>query len=287
MSRPLCALLGGQLAVAASDELETALASALARARAAWPTVTVTDELFVAHLARVLDGDRLLAQLRRDTIGDLYVACACARGDSEALQRFEQHHMSWVAGALRGVDLPPAVLEEAQQQVRQLVLVAHSERRPAIADYNGSGDLRGWLRVIVLREAFRLAGRHRDAPLPDNLDEVSPNSDPELDLLKERYRGEFRHAFRDAFAALSARERNLLRQHHLQGLTVDKLGALYHVHRATAARWVAAAAEHLLDETRRALMARLDIDGSETDSILRLIRSRLDASIRQHLDTDG
>ena len=41
----------------------------------------------------------------------------------------------------------------------------------------------------------------------------------------------------EAFAALESRERNLLRYALGDGLSVDAIGTLYRVHRATAARW--------------------------------------------------
>ncbi len=107
--------------------------------------------------------------------------------------------------------------------------------------------------------------------------------DPEIAYLKEHYRDEFRAAFVFALGTLSERERNVLRQHHIDGLTIDQLGTLYQVHRATAARWVAAARMTLLDQTRGRLVAKLGVAADEVDSIIRLVRSQLDISIHQLL----
>ena len=79
------------------------------------------------------------------------------------------------------------------------------------------------------------------------------------------------------------RERNLLKQSVLFGATVDDLGALYKVHRATAARWIAAAREHLVEETRQRMIAHLRIGPAEYDSILELIHSQLDVSVSRVL----
>ena len=49
--------------------------------RAAWPTVELAPEAFAAYLA-----EREPTPARA---ADLYIACACARGDEEAIGRFE------------------------------------------------------------------------------------------------------------------------------------------------------------------------------------------------------
>jgi RNA polymerase sigma-70 factor, ECF subfamily len=102
----------------------------------------------------------------------------------------------------------------------------------------------------------------------------------------ERYRDAATAALRYAFAALSPRERNLLRMHHLHELTVDELAPSLGVHRATVARWIAAAREHLLAETRAALAARLDVGEPTLDSILQGIASQVDVSVVRLLVDD-
>jgi RNA polymerase sigma-70 factor (ECF subfamily) len=68
-------------------------------------------------------------------------------------------------------------------------------------------------------------------------------------------------------------------------LNVDEIGSLYDVHRATAARWVAAARERLGTRIRDELAAQLKIDVAEVDSIVRLVQSRIDVSLERVLRT--
>ena len=70
---------------------------------------------------------------------------------------------------------------------------------------------------------------------------------------------------------------------HIDELSIDKLGALYRVHRATAARWVASARRALVDATRDQMITRLGVDSVELDSIIRLVRSQLEISIHEQL----
>jgi RNA polymerase sigma-70 factor (ECF subfamily) len=99
------------------------------------------------------------------------------------------------------------------------------------------------------------------------------------------YSAEVRAAFRDAVARLSAEERAVLRSSTVDGLTIDQLGALYQVHRATAARWVSHARTSLLSELRSILAARLGIDRAACDSIVQLVQSRVDLSLERLLDS--
>jgi hypothetical protein len=63
------------------------------------------------------------------------------------------------------------------------------------------------------------------------------------------------------------RARNLLRQHVLDGLTIDELARLYRAHRATCARWLADARSELALHTRRHLVTA-SLPGDEVDSVL-------------------
>jgi RNA polymerase sigma-70 factor (ECF subfamily) len=75
----------------------------------------------------------------------------------------------------------------------------------------------------------------------------------------------------------------LLRQSVVHGLNIDQIAAVFGVHRATAARRVERAREALLAATRKSLMSRLSIDRTEFESVMALIKSRLDVSIHRVL----
>ena len=78
-------------------------------------------------------------------------------------------------------------------------------------------------------------------------------------------------------------DRLLLRIHFIDGLTIDEIGAMHDIHRATAARRIQKARERLAKLTKEKLRVRLGIDRWEADSVIRLVRSRLDFSVRNYL----
>jgi RNA polymerase sigma-70 factor (ECF subfamily) len=112
---------------------------------------------------------------------------------------------------------------------------------------------------------------------------VGGSNDPEVAYLKRVYTGEFRAAFESAFAELGARDRNLLRYAFVEGLTIDGIGALYKVHRATAARWIVKAHGELGAKVKAGLLARLGVDAAEYESILRLLESQIDLTLERFL----
>jgi RNA polymerase sigma-70 factor (ECF subfamily) len=185
------------------------------------------------------------------------------------------------------VRLSPAKLDELKQVLRNELFVARAKSPPGISRYAGTGDLRAWLRVTAVRAALKILRKDkRHAPAGDEamLKDLAGDDDPELSHMKRIYRPAFREAFQEALESLTAREQNLLRLHVVDRLSIDELGALYQVHRATAARWVERARETLVKGVRARFMKRVRVSGTECDSILRLVQSQLDATIRRRLE---
>jgi RNA polymerase sigma-70 factor (ECF subfamily) len=220
--------------------------------------------------------------------GDLYLAYACSLGDPAAIGAFETGYLREVDHAAAKLRVSPAVADEARQVVRDLLFVGREDRPPAIASYAGKGDLRGWTRVVAMRELLKLRARDaKEVPIGDDalLDALSPADDPELEILRAQYREVFARCFRDALARLPAKDRALLRHLLIDGFSLDVIGTMYSVHRATAARWVASARQDLLDGTKAQLAKELALSSDEVDSVIRVVRSRLDLSVERLLRT--
>jgi RNA polymerase sigma-70 factor (ECF subfamily) len=221
-------------------------------------------------------GDALPSE---DVAADLYLVCACVAGDDRALATFDAKYLGQVPQLVAKVETNPAAVEEVKQRVRERLLVA-KDGRIRLGDYGGQGRLVSWLRVVAIRVALDMRTGNKEAALSDGAAErMLAADDPEMDYLRSRYADEFRAAFVTALGALPTRERNVLRLHLLDGLNVDRIGQLYDVHRATAARWLAHAREELFRHTRDTLRKELGLTQTEFASIVRLVRSELDVSI--------
>ncbi|HEY5948216.1 MAG TPA: sigma factor-like helix-turn-helix DNA-binding protein, partial [Kofleriaceae bacterium] len=250
-----------------------------ATARAAWPGIEVSRERYVEQLAARINArstepaDRVLSTM---PAADLYLAIACADNNDAALAAFRDGFLPSLRQALGKLALSPATIDETVQRVLVMLFVDGQ-----INGYGGKGTLRSWLRSIGVRTGRRLAGGDQDVVSEDELDGLpAAVADPELEMLRARYSEQVRLAFAAAFAELTERERNVLRQYHIDGLTIDQLAALYQVNRATTARWVAGARLAIVAKTRNQLVDRYGIAAAEVDSIIRLVRSQLAVSVR-------
>ncbi len=247
----------------------------------------VEPRQLLAHVARTMPAQHeVLHTLQHLRVEDLALAMACARGDAPAMAALERRHFDVVDAALARLPDAASRADEIKQQLRDVLFVGTASRGAKIGQYSGRGDLRNWLRITTTRTALNLLKKHRrEVELKDEvLDNLaSPDENQELEFLKGRYRAQFKRAFGAALSSLSSRERNILRYHYLDRLSIDQIGSIHGVHRATAARWLARIRDLLLARTREALMEQLRISRDEFDSIMRLIESRLDASIERHL----
>jgi RNA polymerase sigma-70 factor (ECF subfamily) len=273
-------------ALAAAGELEQVLQDLVAGAHQAWPDVAVPDDDFVVHLAQRLpaDGDPLTA-LAQTHAADLYLACACARGDAGAIRAFDEQFIAQVSSYLGRNDAMPGIADEVKQRLRARLLVRDGQVLPPIAAYTGRGPLGAWLRVIATREALRLHGSEAgvEAALAD-MAVPGATTDPELAYLKAHYAEDLSAAFAHTLAALEPREGAVLRLYYLEGMTADAIGLLYRVSSRTVQRWIADTREKVLADTHRRLAERLNLPPGELDGLLGLLQSQVEVSIWRFLD---
>ncbi|TQF17445.1 sigma-70 family RNA polymerase sigma factor [Myxococcus llanfairpwllgwyngyllgogerychwyrndrobwllllantysiliogogogochensis] len=214
---------------------------------------------------------------------DVSFARACARGDAQALAEFEARYVPQLRKALLHRGMEVSVVDEALQVLRVKLFLPSGDRAPRIADYEGEGTLLAWLRVAALRTALNLM---RERRISFDLDDskLAETSEPEVDadrrFIQEHYREDFAAAFQEALKALEPRSRTLLRLHLVEGLGTAQIARAYQVDRSTVKRWLAQSRERLRDDVRQRLAARLGEDTQGLSSLLRVLQSQLDLSIR-------
>jgi RNA polymerase sigma-70 factor (ECF subfamily) len=258
-------------------------------ARSRHAGIEVPIEQFAGFVAERMDpGDEPVAALDALRLTDLYLVCGCTAGDPAALGHLDRLLREQVRPSLTRI-ATAELIDESEQIVRERLLVAGPDHAPRIGDYQGRGALVSWLRMAAIRTIHNLRRKtSREVLVADDrlADHLLFPEDSGLSRLKSVYRQQFKLAFADAVASLGARERTLLRQHHLDGVASDGLARVHGVHRATVSRWIVKAQQELFQATRRALMARLGTSSREVDSVLDLINSQLEVSAARLLDGD-
>lgn len=262
---------------------DTAIAGLIARGASEHAGITEPPGLRVLLASCIAHGARNLEA----RAADLYIASACVAGDPAALAWLDARLPALVGPALAKLGIPSCDNDEIVQRVRVALFVPDEVGACGLSGYSGRGELRAYLRAVAVRIALKRREREHPPASADPSElaaRIADASDsPELAVLKQRLRDDLRAAFGSAVATLSARERTLLRQHYIDGLTVDTLGPLHRVHRATCARWIEAARVKILRGVRSHLRTSLQLDDGDLESAVALVRSQLDLSLQRHL----
>ena len=216
------------------------------------------------------------------------LVAACAAGEPRALSRVNDLVRREATHVARSMGLDSDAAHDLAQAVREKLLVPADGAATGTArltEYAGVGRLERWLRVVTARCALTMR-RHTLREVRDGmplLEREAALDDPELYLVRQRYRGEFSVAFATALSHLPDRERALLQCKCVDGMTLDGVARLCRVARSTAARRLKLAREQVLADTRRELAARCHLRPSEVSSVLRLLRRDFDESIFEAL----
>jgi RNA polymerase sigma-70 factor, ECF subfamily len=290
--------------LAQHPDLADKLAELWAAAEQRLPHRPVAQTVFVDRIADALlptaDADTdaetpatataTFAALERVVPADLYLATALAQRDDQAFAIAEAELMPAVRQSAGRVDSAQAFVDEVAQRVRDRLLVGDRDTPPAITQYRGTGPLARWVRVVASRIALdikRADSKTSSGGDDNDLSQLPAPDDPELEVIWRTCAAEYKTALAEAFAGLSRRERNLLRQRYIDDLNIDALGRIYKVHPSTAFRWLRQVEERLASATRGALMKKLAISESQLHSMERLVMSQLHVSLGRMLKTPG
>ena len=269
--------LGGSIR-GSTAAFEDALTQLHAAGKSAWPTLAISAGDFVTHVASVARDADSPEQLSVLSGEGLYVAAACVRGIAGAPHAFESNQFAAIARTLSKMNAGNTFADEVLQHLRVRLF---SDAR-LLLTYTGRGAIGSWLKVVALRDAQRIRSKATAAHSSDDarlLEMPSPDADPELRFLKHQYRRDFKEAFAAALLSLDARQRAVLKMSFVEGLSIDEIGKVYDVHRATAARWIGTAREQLVESTRAELAGRLGLSKTELNSLIGLVRSNLSISL--------
>ena len=248
-----------------TSDWEQAVDRCVRAGQARWG-VEVNRARLAAWLADRADAAADLEGLHGD---DLYLACAIRDRDATAVAIFEEELAPAAAGAARTTGAGDAAAERVRAEVAAELTAGRIDR------YAGRGDLRGWVRAVAVRTAWRLAALDAGAALDEELAGALVDG-AEVAALRERHADELARALADGLEALTARQRTVLRLAFLDGLSIDVVARTFAVARAVAAGWITAAREALFEEVLSRVEAIVD---AELPAVVRLVQSQVAAGL--------
>ncbi|MBL8922942.1 MAG: sigma-70 family RNA polymerase sigma factor [Myxococcaceae bacterium] len=211
----------------------------------------------------------------------IVLACGLFHRAPDALKRFEDSVAPRVRAALKKLGASDAEADEHLQATRARLLADDGGARLKL--YRGVGSFEAFTITTAVRsltDAHR-GLRPREVPDEEPLAKLPAAVDLERQLARTGQAKFFAEAFRESLAALSARDRALLKLNLVDGASIDELAPLYQVSRATAARWLAAARQALQRGTLERLTARTKLEAAELDSLMASLESGFDVSLRR------
>jgi RNA polymerase sigma-70 factor, ECF subfamily len=212
---------------------------------------------------------------------DIALASACAAADPAAIATLDALLVDAIRRAVRRIDPSPEFADAVAQELRTRLLVGN---RPRIREYQGRSSLRSWLTTAAVRTALNLrrgqANRSHDS-VGSGIRALG--GEPEMTLLRARARSELAAAVQAGIARLTARDRAILRLSVVDGLGLEQLGALYHVGKSTAGRWLQSARASFRALVRAELCERLALDDDELASYGRALDGEIEVSLARML----
>ena len=251
---------------------------------AAWPAISCPREQFeeIVTASNLQDTGAANA-------ADLYITAALMAGDPSALQAFESTYLESQRGRLVQLGLCRAGVDDALQTMRECLLLPRGEASlPRIVELAGQGDFRALFRVIAVRTGLNLLRgerrrkKHEDDAVIDRLCATDSSLRP---LMRAEAVLLLREAIERAVRGLTSRERTLLRLHFSHGLTIDGIGRLYNVHRATAARWLCGVRETIESRVKDIVRENQGQTTTNLNELLHLASSQLQLSFERILAT--
>lgn len=247
----------------------------------AWPTLSLTLESFAEFLSERFGG---LAEVRKDLIEDLFLACACSRDEPGALRRFRERFLPVVNQTVRRFDESSAFTEEVFQRLSADLFVGPASGQGKITRYSGQGVLAGFIGTAAKRIALRMAASSaRFQGEAELVHEFAQFNDQETMLLKVHYRETFNEALSIAVRQLPRRDRLILRMNLIERVSTTRIAAMYKVSQPTVSRWIQRSAREIFLTVKDLICDQLELDTRELESLLFLVRSQIEITI-SHAD---
>ena len=253
-----------------------------------WPQLQLDGAGFGAFLAeRAVEGHGL-ASLHLE---DLFLAWACLDEQRDAIAAFERFTRPLIALAVRR---DARDTDELIHQVHIKLLVAEAGRAPRLPDYTGVGPLKAFVMVMAMRclaDARRSEERRREEHVGDGWLELASiagsSTGPESRLQWAELEPHAARAVNEAMAALTVRQRTMLRLHYVEGISAEALGRMYGVHRATTTRWLVDARERVLELVQQQLRTSLELSTASLASLNQTLVGGLELSLPALVESSG
>jgi RNA polymerase sigma-70 factor, ECF subfamily len=243
----------------------TTLEEAFVSAKSVWPRVCLTYQQFHDFVTQVRHDDGLVPAYP----ADVYLCTGCVHGYGAAYQAMQTAYFPSLRGVIYRVVGEETAVDDVLQNVCARLFVGEAAK---LRTYRGSGALGAWLRQVALRASHDYlrqigAQRVRLRKLAHAEPACAPQPEGDSGL---QYATLCEQAWCRAICSLSTEDKQLLHHYFVSGLSIDTLGVMYKVHRATIARRINRVAGRVGQRARKALSRHFpELSTGDLDALVR------------------
>ncbi|MEW6729876.1 MAG: sigma-70 family RNA polymerase sigma factor [Acidobacteriota bacterium] len=232
------------------------------------------------------DVQQFLANLN---VKELCLALACASGDESAWDDFIAEYRGFMQGIARQLTANETTAEE-------LVEIAWADlyglrevegkRMSKFASYSGRGSLKGWLRAVLFQlsvDHHRRQGRLLQPDENTDFDRLTTPVSPPSESSSNRFRNAIEQALAQAFRELAPKMKLMLSYYYYDNLTLKQIGQLFHVHEATASRWLQKAQKDVRQAVEKILQRDYKFNQAQINECLSLAAESDEIGVRSLL----
>lgn len=218
---------------------------------------------------------------------DLFLALACSRGDRIAWEYFADDYLP----TLKRYAVQACRNLSESEDLAQEIIARMMEGKEKLAGYNGRASLAGWLRVAVSNAAidrFRRARRQvpleeMEEPRRDAAVAAGQGSGKAEERLDARWGPVLSRVLADEIRRLQPRDGLLLSLYYLQDVPLKVIGRQFHVHEATASRWLESLRRDIRKRIERELRSRHGLRPREIQSLWHWVSEGEDLALQKVL----
>lgn len=272
-------------------DLDETLGSLVVHCQSTWPTLSLSAERFLAHLAQHVRADTLPGTLTPHA-SDLYLALGAVICGDTGVCLINAHVLKAQLRLLRTKGLSAEASQEMLQALCVRLVIGTETSPPRLLSYSGSAPIVSWMRAVTLNFLHNERRRPGTQTLESADDDLllrklapgsalsgAPSGDTERILEHRISKPIVQDALRAAVQQLDSEERLLLKLCYVDGLRLQQIAMLHAVDKSTISRHLASVRMRILHALRHELAQRLRLNESEADSMIRVVISQVELSL--------
>jgi len=226
--------------------------------------------------------------------GELFLTTACASGDGAAWQAFHLRYHGVIQKAARHCTENASEAQELSESMMSdlflPVSTASGTKTNKIGQYDGTGSLEGWIKVVVTRMAIDQIRRSQKQISLEELDgelesragiqqQIVSTVGVDIPAASKMFVASLNHAMNQ----LGTQDKLILSLYYMEDLSLKEIGRLIKVHESTVSRTLDRLKKQLRKSVERHLRDRFRVHAAEVAQLIEVAHLEVDVDLKKVL----